>query len=182
VDDCPRDPLLDAVIAALQDEVDLGPAVDARVLAALRSRPAVPWHRRLWHGLRTPRIIRVSPLAALGSAALVTAAVLVAGRLGRTPEPAVDATGGLQHVEFVLVAPGSHQVSLAGDFNNWNDDAAPLTREADGRWRITIPLKPGRYRYTFRVDGKHWVGDPTQPPAVDDDFGTPTSVITVAQR
>jgi hypothetical protein len=44
-----------------------------------------------------------------------------------------------------------------------------------------VPLRPGRYRYTFIVDGT-WHRDPAAPRALEDDFGTPTSVITVAQR
>jgi hypothetical protein len=47
---------------------------------------------------------------------------------------------------------------------------------------VVIPLRPGRYRYTFVVDGTRWSRDPAAPRALEDDFGTPTSVITVAHR
>ena len=46
---------------------------------------------------------------------------------------------------------------------------------------VTVPLRPGRYRYTFIVDGT-WRRDPAAPRALEDDFGQPTSVITIAQR
>jgi len=44
-----------------------------------------------------------------------------------------------------------------------------------------VPLRPGRHRYTFIVDGTRWHRDPAAPRALDD-FGAPTSVITIAQR
>ena len=69
-----------------------------------------------------------------------------------------------------------------GDFNDWNPAATPLHRASDGVWSVTVPLRPGRYRYTFIVDGTRWRRDPAAPPALEDDFGAPTSVITIAQR
>ena len=40
-------------------------------------------------------------------------------------------------------------------------------------------LPPGRYAYAFLVDGQRWIADPAAPPAVGDDFGRPSSVVTV---
>ena len=48
-----------------------------------------------------------------------------------------------------------------------------------GAWSLRLALPPGRYRYTYLVDGTRWVPDPSEPPTVGDDFDTPTSVITV---
>jgi hypothetical protein len=52
-------------------------------------------------------------------------------------------------------------------------------RRHGGTWDITLPLRPGRYRYSFVADDRRYLADPGRPPAGDDDFGTPTSVITV---
>jgi len=58
--------------------------------------------------------------------------------------------------------------------------ATPLhTAAAGGLWAVTVPLAPGRYRYAFVVDGKRWQPDPSAPPAPDDEFGSPSSVVTV---
>ena len=84
-------------------------------------------------------------------------------------------------VEFVLDAPAASTVSLVGDFNDWDPAATPLHRDAGGAWSATLPLPPGRYQYTFIVDGGRWMADPRMPPALGDDFGTPTSVITVSR-
>jgi 1,4-alpha-glucan branching enzyme len=69
-----------------------------------------------------------------------------------------------------------------GDFNDWDPRATPLRATADSVWSVVVPLRPGRYHYTFVVDGTRWSRDPSAPRALEDDFGTPTSVITVAQR
>jgi 1,4-alpha-glucan branching enzyme len=85
-------------------------------------------------------------------------------------------------IEFALRTPADSAVVLVGDFNDWNPAATPLRRASDGVWSVTVPLRPGRYRYTFIVDGTRWRRDPAAPPALEDDFGAPTSVITIAQR
>lgn len=172
----PRDPFMESVAQVLREQVDLGPGVDARVMAELRAVPRVSRRRRIWQVLREPRTLQLSPLAGIGMAAAALVAVVVLGNRGD-----VISAGGVQRVEFVLSAADANQASLAGDFNNWDSGAMPLTRGDDGLWTITVPLKPGRYRYTFLVDGDRWVRDPAQPPA-GDDFGAPTSVITVARR
>jgi hypothetical protein len=83
-------------------------------------------------------------------------------------------------VRFALRAPASAQVTLTGDFNDWNARQLPLQAHA-GEWSVTLRLRPGRYRYAFVVDGARWVADPHGATATDDDFGTPTSVITVGR-
>ncbi|HEY7681453.1 MAG TPA: isoamylase early set domain-containing protein [Gemmatimonadales bacterium] len=80
-------------------------------------------------------------------------------------------------VRFSLNASAS-RVTLVGDFNDWNRAADPLRRH-DGEWSVTLRLPPGRYRYAFLVDGRRWMAD-QRSPATEDEFDTPTSVITVA--
>ncbi len=36
-------------------------------------------------------------------------------------------------------APGADALHLIGDFNNWNRESHPLTRQADGTWEIVLP-------------------------------------------
>src|SRR6266478_1024299 len=45
-----------------------------------------------------------------------------------------------------------------------------------------VRLAPGRYRYAFLVNGVEWRADPSAPAAKDDEFGTPSSVVTVGGR
>jgi hypothetical protein len=109
---------------------------------------------------------------------LAAAAVLGILAVGLAPNPTVppDAAS-LKRVRFAVNLAAGEQVALIGDFNDWNPAATPLRRERGG-WSATLPLAPGRYRYAYVVDGRRLLADPSGPLA-DDEFGTPTSVITV---
>jgi hypothetical protein len=187
------DPLIARVADALRRPAPLTPDFDARVMAAVRrAPPAVPL--RAWAWLREPRTVAVSPLGGLAMAAAF-AGILLVGTISRQPsavsrqeaasrQPSavsegVAAAGAVAHVTFVLLAPQAQRVALAGDFNDWDATQVAMRREASGLWTVDVPLTPGRYRYVFVVDGRRFVADPAAPRAVGDDFGTPTSVVTV---
>jgi 1,4-alpha-glucan branching enzyme len=81
--------------------------------------------------------------------------------------------------QFAFQAPASRQVSLAGDFNNWDTQAAPMHKGPDGIWRLSVPLGPGRYEYRFYADGV-WQDDPTAQQRAANALGTENCVRTVA--
>jgi hypothetical protein len=187
------DPLIARVAAELRRPVPLRPDFDARVMAAVRHAvPSLPV--RAWTWLREPRVVAVSPIGALAMAAGL-AGIVVVGALSRQPsavsrqQAAVSgqpsavsrqtSAGGPPLVTFVLLAPEARSVALAGDFNDWDASRVLMRREASGLWTVDVPLTPGRYRYVFVVDGRRFVADPAAPRAAGDDFGTPTSVVTV---
>lgn len=150
------------------DSPDLGPAL-AAALRELRApiRPPSQAAERVLGQLRRERRRRQAWSLALAAG---LGAIWLAVR-------APDAT---RPVRFTLRAPASTRVTLTGDFNDWNAGQLPLQARA-GEWSVTLRLRPGRYRYAFVLDGARWVADPRGPTATDDDFGTPTSVITVAR-
>ena len=80
---------------------------------------------------------------------------------------------------FSYADPQAKAVFLAGGFNDWKTSATPMLKDADGAWRVTIPLKPGTYRYKFFVDGR-WVPDPANPAQEDDGLGGKNSVIDLS--
>lgn len=160
------DPFIERLAAQLREPVSLSPEVERVVLDRLRAGPA----RRRWPG--------VAGALAAGIAAAFGAGLLV-GRWTAAPSAGVPS---VRPVEFALRTPADSAVVLVGDFNDWNPAATPLHRATDGVWSVTVPLRPGRYRYTFIVDGTRWHRDPAAPRALEDDFGAPTSVITIAQR
>jgi hypothetical protein len=86
--------------------------------------------------------------------------------------------------EFYIVAPTAKQVALVGDFNDWDQRRTLLkpVKNSEGVWSVAVRLAPGVYSYAFLIDGKEWKADPTKPPVVGDDFGRPSSVITVARE
>jgi hypothetical protein len=164
--------LAERIAVRLRAPVPLSERVEREVLARIRSDKRAG---------RTRNSHFPKPMVALALAAGI-AAVFALGFLAgrRSDEQRINPE--LRSVEFVLRTSADSSVALVGDFNNWDARATPLRHSSDSLWSVVVPLRPGRYRYTFVVDGSRWRRDPLAPQALEDDFGTPTSVITVAQR
>jgi glycosidase len=58
---------------------------------------------------------------------------------------------------------GTESVAVAGTFNCWVGDAAPLSRVDGVTWQGTLALGPGRHHYKIVVDGREWIPDPANP-------------------
>ena len=201
-----RDELFERVASALRPLPEVNPEAKARVLIAIaaereRDRQSAA---RAWVPSRGARwAARIGGLAA----AAVVATVLL-----RTPNPvppahvalvpttqvpaqpdaplqarlagrdAADAESAPQPVQLVFRAPAASRVRVVGDFNAWDGDRAPMTRDAaSGLWSVTLSLRPGRHVYAFVVDDTVWVRDPRAPAAPDADFGRPGSVLLVGR-
>lgn len=182
------DPLIARVAAELRRAAAPRPGFDARVMAAVRrAPPALP--ALAWTWLREPRSVAISPLGGLAMAAGLVGLVIVgtwgAVRAARSggAGPATAARGGVANapslVTFVFVSPEARTVALAGDFDGWDRARMQMRREPSGLWTLEVPLAPGRYQYAFVVDGRRFVADPAAPRALGDDFGQPSSVVTV---
>jgi hypothetical protein len=202
VDDQHETELIDRIAAELRQPVHFGDALDRRVMAELRRLPPRPAIANAasqpggaWQWLVQPRTVRVSPLLGLAAAAGIAIVATLGIRGTRASHadgvlaasrPAVVATSAsaprdtVRIVQFVLVSPAATTVSVVGSFNDWDAHATPLRRAGTaGVWTVDLPLHPGRYTYTFVVNGTKWVADPSAPAALEDDFGTPSSVLTV---
>lgn len=153
----------------------------------------VGWWARVRAAITVPRTLEWNLAGALVTACV--AIVAIGGVFTLVPERIreVPVTGGLAQsvavvqnqepkvfVRLVLLQPGAHSVSVAGDFNGWNPAHTPLERSEGGMWTATIPLKPGRYQYMFVVDGKQWIADPLAPEEETDGFGAQNAVLDVA--
>jgi hypothetical protein len=170
-----------ALLAAVdRAPVTLDPALEQRVTAAIRSRPATRWGRAWrWIGAAHELRLRVRPWAVAALAAAATLVLLlVPTRQSRAPAAVAQGPESV-YVKFVLYAPGAHQVSVAGTFNGWDTHATPLAHAgAPGVWAATLSLPAGQHLYAFVVDGRRWVADPTAP-GVDDGFGRRNSILAV---
>jgi len=153
---------VERVIQHLRRPVAIDAALDGRVMREIAQ--ASPPRRRVW-----PR------WSAAAAAAAALGAVLIARPWAR------NATSRADTLQFVLVAPQAASVSLVGDFNDWDPARSPM-QTAHGIWATALRLAPGRYRYAFLVNGVEWRADPGAPRAKDDEFGTPSSVVTVGGR
>lgn len=163
------DDIVERVVRQLRQPMSIDAALDGRVMdeiAADAAPLATPRPRFQVRGGRWPWL----------AAAAVLGAILIA-----RPWSGGNGSDGSSAFQFVLVAPQAASVSLVGDFNDWDPARAPM-QTAQGVWATSVPLTPGRYRYAFLVNGVEWRADPGAPPARDDEFGTPSSVITVGGK
>ncbi len=84
-----------------------------------------------------------------------------------------------QGLLFVQPVNGSHQLCIAGDFNNWNPAATPLRQDENlSIWQACISVPPGRYRYRLVVDGQ-WVQDPYNSYVESNPFGELNNVVEI---
>ena len=207
------DPAWESIARELRREPRVDPAAVGRVLAAVARDASAPRLEAVPGGalaraarwMREPRTVRVTPAGALAAAAAVVVLALAPWMLSRAPSgvapapvaagvpaPEPDAparaiaasdAGGGQRVQFTLTVPSASQVSLVGDFNDWDASATPLRQSASGGvWTVVVPLAPGRHRYAFVVNGKTWIADEEAPRAPDGEFDTPSSVVLVGER
>jgi hypothetical protein len=93
----------------------------------------------------------------------------------KEPKPSTPRTG---TVRLSFFAPEAKQVSVCGDFNDWDPDATPLKAAKDGHWETKLILRPGRYLYKYVADGE-WLHDPNAPESVANEHGSLNSVLEV---
>ena len=182
------------------------PAVTAasvdRVMARVRTQTLEPMaaarrSTRVRRWLTEGRTFTVSPVHLLAASVIIAIGLFALRGLrhsldtlpivpGTSASPAIlaaahkSAPADERPVQFVFVARDARQVTIAGDFNDWNPTATPLKRVgADGVWSIVLPLAPGRHLYSFVVDSQRWVPDAQAPRAPENEFGTESSVVLV---
>jgi len=76
-------------------------------------------------------------------------------------------------------APEANTVAVAGEFNNWNEQAQMMKKTKAGWWKTSVKLPPGQYQYRFVVDGQQWVEDPENPNKQLNEFSAYNSVLEV---
>ena len=157
-----EDEIMERVIRQLRKPVAIDEGLDARVMReiAAAARPA----------RQRPALVRRWPLLA---AAAAVAGLVIAQPWSHGSGVRSDS------YQFVLLAPQAASVALVGDFNDWDPARSPMRAAHSGLWATIVPLAPGRYHYAFLVNGVEWRRDPAAPLALDDDFGSPSSVVTV---
>lgn len=88
-------------------------------------------------------------------------------------------------VTFEFHAPEAESAFLAGTFNDWSTENAPMAKNDKGHWQAKLQLSPGKYEFKFFVDGE-WCCAPgcdsrnyECPTCVVNEFGTMNRVIEV---
>ena len=173
---------------------DTGLSPELRVAISMMQEDVEPndlWRQRLLNRLAEEKLARgtgqrwslrpwIAIAAGVACMAVGGAATLLVG--SRRPEEGAprQVAAGTPLIRFTLDAPAATSVSIVGDFNGWRAGSLPLRRSSNGRtWEILVPLAPGRYAYSFVVDGQ-LARDPMAPQSGGDDFGSPNSVVLVS--
>lgn len=153
----------------------------ARVLACLDD-PQPGWWARMRGWLVSPHVLQWNPAGALAAACIALLLVTWASNIISRPvtEPALQMAAPDQtvFVRVALLRPEAQSVAIVGDFNGWDPQGLPLRHAGNGLWTLTIPLKPGRYQYMYRVDGR-WVTDPLASEFSPDGFGDENAVLDI---
>ena len=96
-----------------------------------------------------------------------------------TPEPvASDGDGEKKSVTFTFEDGSATSVAVVGEFNDWDKDKHPLTKEGD-LWKLDLELAKGRHEYKFVVNNTDWVVDPKCDESVEDKYGGRSSIVEV---
>ncbi len=93
--------------------------------------------------------------------------------------PRYSAKRNFHHAKFYCSAPEAQQVSLVGDFNQWDPNANPMIRQPDGQWLASLELNHGYHLYVFLVDGER-VLDPKAAGRTKDAQNQPVSMLAVS--
>ena len=94
---------------------------------------------------------------------------------------AYSKTGRSCRVTFELpLEVNAQTANLCGEFNEWDQTSHPMKRRKDGRFALTISLKPGRqYRFRYLLDGERWENDPAADGQVPNEFGSSDSMVEI---
>jgi predicted carbohydrate-binding protein with CBM48 len=75
-----------------------------------------------------------------------------------------------------LREPRAFKVELSGDFTDWTP--LPMRALDGGAWELVLPIAPGTYRVSVRVDGGPWSAPPGLVP-VADEFNGEVGVVVI---
>lgn len=72
----------------------------------------------------------------------------------------------------------AESVYLVGDFNNWDEEATPMEKLKDGRFKVTLLLDTqSEYQFRYLVDKAEWHNDWEADKYVPNPFSGDNSVV-----
>lgn len=89
----------------------------------------------------------------------------------------VDTSGGQRLVR--VRAPAASSVEISGDFTRW--ESVSLIASADGWWSVALPIVPGTYQVSIRLNQGEWQVPPGLV-AITDEFGGMSGVLVIEDR
>lgn len=75
-------------------------------------------------------------------------------------------------------AEGANEISIVGDFNNWNPAADVMNQLKDGSFSHTIELGSGAsYRFRYLADGSRWFDESEADGVEVGEFGAANNLL-----
>jgi 1,4-alpha-glucan branching enzyme len=72
------------------------------------------------------------------------------------------------------------RINLVGDFNDWNEESLPLSRNRRGDWHTELELDAGReYRFRYLFNGHEWRDEFLADKFTPNAFGSFDSVVAL---
>lgn len=77
-------------------------------------------------------------------------------------------------------AKNAEKVCVVGEFNNWDEYAAPMKKLKNGKFTITLDLGTGKeYEFRYLIDEKDWENDWEADKYVKTEFGDSDNSVVV---
>lgn len=145
------------------------PSLADRVMAGIPERKGIPSRRAIAF---FPSSLPLAATAAALAVILFASGFIFGSRMRTEADPYVS-------VRFTLEAPAASSVGLVGYFpDSPVGERTPMTREGNGLWAVTVRLRrDGVYSYSFLIDGRDLLPDPSAEEWVDDGFGGRDSLL-----
>ncbi len=78
------------------------------------------------------------------------------------------------------ISKSGSRANLAGDFNNWDIESLPMTKQKNGDFSVSVNLKNGsEYQFRYLIDGNAWHNEKEADRFVPNGFQGTNSVVKV---
>ncbi len=86
-------------------------------------------------------------------------------------------------VTFEFSAAEANEVSIVGDFNNWQPVAMKQAKKAGSPFRAKVRMpKDGQFQFRYLVDGEVWQNDEAADAYWPNEHGSENSVVFTAEN
>lgn len=86
-------------------------------------------------------------------------------------------------VTFEFAATEAKEVSIVGDFNNWQPVVMKQARKAGSPFRAKVRMpKDGQFQFRYLVDGEVWQNDEAADAYWPNEHGSENSVVFTAEN
>jgi 1,4-alpha-glucan branching enzyme len=77
-------------------------------------------------------------------------------------------------------APEADQVTLVGDFNQWDTNETPMQKLKNGDFKVTLELAcEQEYKFRYLIDNSQWENDWQADKYTPNGFGTDDSIVII---